>query len=345
MKKGLSLLVALALALLALPALAEGTKTVNVLSWEGYVDEDTIQAFENETGIDVVWSPMDSIDDMLLKVTQSGGEGYDLILTSDYSLDILRQAGLLQELDKSLLPNYENLNPLYLNQYFDPDNQYVIPYVAGCPLIVYDPERVPFEITGYEDLWNESLTDSVACLEQYRVLIGVTLKTLGYSMNETDPDILAKAREKLMPLYKNIRTFGDMEAYAAMQSGEASVGFLFTPFASLLMQEFPQYKLVYPKEGLGFGIDGFVLTAASQNVESAHAFLNYLMDAKVAAHDAEYQAYMCFNKAAEAELSADYWANPAYNPPEEMLKNAEYVMNIGDAESLYADIYAAFKLQ
>ena len=109
MKKGLSLLLALALAVLALPALAEGT--VNVLSWEGYVDEDTIQAIENETGIDVVWSPMDSIDDMLLKVTQSGGEGYDLILTSDYSLDILRQAGLLQELDKSLLPNYENLNP------------------------------------------------------------------------------------------------------------------------------------------------------------------------------------------------------------------------------------------
>ena len=96
MKKGLSLLLALALAVLALPALAERTKTVNVLSWEGYVDEDTIQAFENETGIDVVWSPMDSIDDMLLKVTQSGGEGYDLILTSDYSLDILRQAGLLQ---------------------------------------------------------------------------------------------------------------------------------------------------------------------------------------------------------------------------------------------------------
>lgn len=95
---------ALALALLALPALAEGTKTVNVLSWEGYVDEDTIQAFENETGIDVVWSPMDSIDDMLLKVTQSGGEGYDLILTSDYSLDILRQAGLCRNWTRACCP-------------------------------------------------------------------------------------------------------------------------------------------------------------------------------------------------------------------------------------------------
>lgn len=215
MKKGLSLLLALALAVLALPALAEGT--VNVLSWEGYVDEDTIQAFENETGIDVVWSPMDSIDDMLLKVTQSGGEGYDLILTSDYSLDILRQAGLLQELDKSLLPNYENLNPLYLNQYFDPDNQYVIPYVAGCPLIVYDPERVSFEITGYEDLWNESLTDSVACLEQYRVLIGVTLKTLGYSMNETDPDILGAGERKAdapVQEHPHLRRYGGLCRHA-----------------------------------------------------------------------------------------------------------------------------------
>ena len=113
-----------------------------------------------------------------------------LILTSDYSLDILRQAGLLQELDKSLLPNYENLNPLYLNQYFDPDNQYVIPYVAGCPLIVYDPERVPFEITGYEDLWNESLTDSVClfCFEgnvRYAAILGyVGAGGLGLILNE-----------------------------------------------------------------------------------------------------------------------------------------------------------------
>lgn len=343
MKKGLSLLLALALAVLALPALAEGT--VNVLSWEGYVDEDTIQAFENETGIDVVWSPMDSIDDMLLKVTQSGGEGYDLILTSDYSLDHPASGGASAGAGQEPAAQLRKPESAVPEAVLRPGQSVCDSLRGGCPLIVYDPERVSFEITGYEDLWNESLTDSVACLEQYRVLIGVTLKTLGYSMNETDPDILAQAKEKLMPLYKNIRTFGDMEAYAAMQSGEASVGFLFTPFASLIMQEFPQYKLVYPKEGLGFGIDGFVLTAASQNAENAHAFLNYLMDAKVAAHDAEYQAYMCVNKAAEAELSADYWANPAYNPPEEMLKTAEYVMNIGDAESAYADIYAAFKLQ
>ena len=136
MKKGLSLLLALALAVLALPALAEGTKTVNVLSWEGYVDEDTIQAFENETGIDVVWSPMDSIDDMLLKVTQSGGEGYDLILTSDYSLDILRQAGLLQELDKPAA-QLRKPEPTVSEPVFRPGQSVRDPLRGGLP-----PDRV-----------------------------------------------------------------------------------------------------------------------------------------------------------------------------------------------------------
>ena len=91
MKKWIALLLAM---LLMVPSfgLAQG-KVLNILSWEGYVDADTLAAFEAETGIDVIWSPMDSIDSMLLKVTQGGGSDYDLILSSDYSLVILRQEG------------------------------------------------------------------------------------------------------------------------------------------------------------------------------------------------------------------------------------------------------------
>lgn len=128
-------LVALMLcALLALPslALAEEEKVLNILSWEGYVDSDTLAAFEEETGIDVVWSPMDSIDSMLLKVSEGGGADYDLIISSDYSLDILRKQGLIQKLDMSKLSNYGNLDPAFLSQTYDPDNEYVIPYMAGA---------------------------------------------------------------------------------------------------------------------------------------------------------------------------------------------------------------------
>lgn len=344
MKKLFSLLLALCLAAMPLMGLAEGEKVVNVFSWAGYIDEATLAAFEAETGIKVVWSPMESMEDMLNKMHQ-GASGYDLIISSDYTLDILRQAGLIQKLDKSLLPNYENLDPVFLNQYYDPDNEYVIPHIAGCPLIIYDPSMVPFEITGYDDLWKPELEGSVVALDNDRVMIGMVLKSLGYSMNETDPEILNLAKEKMMSLYANILCFGDNESYTAMETGEASVGFMFTPFVYMVKTSHPEYEVVYPSEGLGYGIDGYVIPANAENVENAHALLNYMMQPDVAAHNAEYNYYMCVNAAAQDFLSEQFVNDPVMNVPAELLKGAEFILNIGDAATLYTEIYTAFKLQ
>jgi len=343
MKKLMALLLAV---LLMIPAfsLAE-ENVVNILSWEGYVDADTLAAFEAETGIKVIWSPMDSIDSMLLKVTQGGGSDYDLILSSDYSLDILRQQGMLQKLDMSKFTNYANLDPSFLSQKFDPSNEYVIPYVAGATMIIYDPSAVSFEITGYEDLWNEELTDSIAVLENARVFCGMVLKSMGESMNETNPDVLARMKEKMMPLYKNIVTFGDMESYTALATGQASVGYVFASFAHLLLQENPNLKVVHPKEGIGFGIDGFVIPEGAKNADNAHVFLDYLMRPEVAAHNAEYQGYMCVNQAAVPYLSEAFNASDAMNIPAELLATAEFIEAVGADETTFQEIYTAFKNQ
>lgn len=344
MKRLITLLLCL---LLAVPAfgVAEEEKVLNILSWEGYIDADTLANFEEETGIKVIWSPMDSMDSMLLKVTQGGGSDYDLIISSDYTLDILRKQGLLQKLDMSKLTNYGNLDETFLNQKYDPDNEYVIPYMAGCPLIIYDPAAVDFEITGYEDLWNEALADSVAMLDTPRVVCGITLKTMGKSMNETDPEVLAQMKEKLLPLYPNIRAFGDTEAYTAMVTGETSVGFLFTPFIYMIQMERPDFKVVYPKEGLGYGIDGIVIPAGAKNVENAHIMLNYLMRPEVAATNADNQYYMCVNKAAWDYVSDTYKNATVMHVPAEYLVDAEFIEDVGATETTYQEIYTAFKNQ
>ena len=342
-KMFLSLLLCLMLVMPA--AVVAEEQVVNILSWEGYIDADTLYNFEQETGIKVVWSPMDSIDSMLLKVTQGGGADYDLILSSDYSLDILRQQGLIQKLDMSKFSNYGNLNPSFLGHKYDPTNEYVIPYVAGATLIIYNPDLVPFEITGYEDLWNEQFTDSIAVLENARVLCGMVLKTMGYSMNETDPEVLAQMKEKLMPLYQNIRTFGDQETYTTLTSGETSVSFTYAAFAHLILQEHPDFKVVYPKEGLGFGVDGFVIPAGAKNADNAHVLLDYLMRPEIAAHNAEYQGYINVNQAAEPFLSDAYHASAAMNPPAESLETAEFIEDIGAVATDIQEIYTAFKNQ
>jgi len=332
--------------LMLTPALAFAEENVvNILSWEGYVDADTLANFEAETGIKVVWSPMDSIDSMLLKVTQGGAADYDLILSSDYSLDILRQQGYLQKLDISTLSNYGNINPSFLNQKYDPSNEYVIPYVAGATLIVYDPSLVSFEITGYEDLWNPELADSIAVLDNPRVLCGMVLKTMGKSMNETDPEILSQMKEKMMPLYHNIHSFGDQETYTTLVTGETAATYTYAAFAHLLLQDRPELQVVYPKEGLGFGIDGFVIPDGAKNVANAHAFLDYLMRPEIAAHNAEYQGYICVNQAAHPYLSEAYHASAAMNIPAENLATAEFIEDIGATATTIQEIYTAFKNQ
>lgn len=343
MKRLIATLLALML-LTPVMALAEEDNVVNILSWVGYIDDDTLFNFEEATGVKVVWSPMESIDEMLLKVTQ-GNDRYDLILTSDYSIDILRQGGYLQKLDLSKLENYENLDERYLSQTFDPQNEYSIPYVAGSPLIVYDPAKVPFEITGYNDLWDERLKGQVAVLDSARVIGGITLKSMGESMNETDADKLAAMKDKLMKLYPNIGVFGDFNAYTAIVSGEASVMFNFTPFCFMATLDRPDLKVVYPTEGLGYGIDGFVIPANAEHADKAHKLLDYLMQPDIAANNAQYQGYMCVNKEATGYLSSQYTENKVVNVPEELLTDSEFIINVGDTEVQFQEIYTAFKNQ
>ena len=341
MKKGLCLLLML---LLVLPVMGFAEGELHILSWMGYVDQTTISNFESETGIKIVWSPMESPEDMLLKLQESGGEGYDLILSSDYSLDVLRKEGLVQPLNKDLLTNFSNIGSTFLNHPYDPNNEYVIPYMAGATVIIYNPDYTS-EITSYSDLWREDLADSIALMDNGRVVGGLTLKSLGYSLNEVEDAPLNEMKDRLMMLHPNIRVFGDEATYTALVTGDASVSLTYAAFATLALKDNPNFKVVYPSEGLGFGVDGFVLSTKSKNVNNAHTFLNYLLTPEIAANNAEMQGYICVNEAATPFLSEEYINNPAVNVPKETLENAEFITDIGAKATTYQEIYDALKLQ
>ena len=186
MKKMVAALLVLAMLALAGAAFAEEEKVLNVFTWEGYFDDTTLSQFKEETGITINYSTFASNEEMLLKLQANGGSEYDIVLASDYAISAARKQNLLLPLDKSKLTNWDNLNPDYLNQYFDPDNVYSMPYTVGSPMIVYDPTQIDGELTSFSDLWREDLKDSVWLINDARVSIGATLKTLGYSYNTTD---------------------------------------------------------------------------------------------------------------------------------------------------------------
>lgn len=268
---------------------------------------------------------------------QSDGKDYDLVIGDDYIIEQVVNSGLAKELDKAKLTNYKNINPIYQSQFYDPDNKYTIPHGAGIPLIVYDPEQVDFEIKGYSDLWNPKLEDKIATIASYRAIEGMVLLTMGKSMNEEDPAVIKEAGEKLKELAPNIRMIQDTNTQNALLNGEAAVGILYTSQVIAALAENPDLKVVYPEEGLGFGIMNFFIPKNAPDTEEAYEFLNYILEPEVAAECFNFLGYYCTNKA------ADELVNPDLVVPDSVTKG-EIIQNVSqEAEEVYNQNWTEFK--
>ncbi|MDO5135291.1 MAG: spermidine/putrescine ABC transporter substrate-binding protein [Eubacteriales bacterium] len=330
------LLCAAAAATFAVPVYADDNEMV-LYTWEGMFPQEVLDGFQEETGIKLIYSNFDTDETMLEKVSMAEGGDYDVVIADDYILEKVIQEGLAEKLDKDTLTNFENINPLYQGQFYDPDDEYTVPYGAGIPLIVYDPELVDMEMDGYEDLWDPSLEDSVALTANYRVINGITGLTLGKSMNDEDVDSIKETGEKLLELAPNVRLIQDDNTQDALLNGEASAAFLYTSQVTTVLGENPDLKVVYPKEGLGFGIMGMFIPSQAPNKEAAYQFVNYILEPEVAAKCFDFIGYYCTNKA------ADDLVNPDLVVPDSVTKG-EIIQNVSaEADEQYNKNWTEFK--
>ena len=278
------------------------SKELVLYTWEGMFPQEILDGFEEETGIKIVYSNFDTDETMLEKLSMAKGGDYDVVIADDYIIQNAIEEGLVEKLDTSRLSGWDNINPLYQGQFFDPDNEYTVPYGAGIPLIVYDPDMVDIDIKGYSDLWDPSLEDSVALIGNYRVLNGITNLTLGQDFNDQDVDDIKKTGEKLLELAPNVRLIQDDNTQNALLNGEASVGFLYTSQVTAALQENPDLKVVYPEEGLGFGVIGMFIPSQAPDNDEAYQFVDYILQPENAAKCFDYIGYYCTNKAADSLL-------------------------------------------
>lgn len=319
---------------------------LNIFSWEGYIDYSTVIApFEQETGIKVNYATFASNEEMLQKLSAVNGGDYDVVLASDYILNTAREAGLMQKLDKTIVTNYDNLDAAFTGQYFDPENEYVMPYVSGIPLIVYDPAAVDIEIKGFNDLWDASLADSLGLIDDARVTIGMVLLSMGESMNTTDEAVLAEAAAKLESLKENVHVLEYENLHNYLVAGDITVAYTFTPFVAMALDVNPDLEVVWPEEGLGFGIDGCFIPVNAPHAKNANTFIEYLLRPEVAAVCAEWQYYCSPNAAAQEYLSEAYTSRPEFMGIYENIGKAEYVKNLStEEEQKFQDIWTTFKL-
>ena len=306
-------------------------------TWDGMIPQDVLDDFEKETGTKVVYSNFDTDETMLEKLSQAKGGDYDVVIADDYIIESAVKEGLVQKLDKDAITNWGNINPLFQGQFYDPDDEYTVPYGAGIPLIVYDPDQVDIDIKGYKDLWDSSLEDSVAIIGAYRVICGITQLSMGESMNEDDVDVISRTGEKLQELAPNIRLIQDDNTQNALLNGEASVAFLYTSQVTQALKDNPDLKVVYPEEGLGFGILGTFIPSEAPNAEAANEFINYLLQPEVTAKCINSVGYYNTNKAADDLVDENLVV------PDDVTKG-ESIENVSqEAEQEYNKIWTEFK--
>ena len=331
------------------PRMEVTSTELNVFVWTEYFPQDMLDCFELVYDIKLNRDEYSSNEEMYAKLS-AGGTAYDLAQPTDYIVPLMIRQGLLQELDHSKLPNMKNMDEGWMNQEFDPGNKYSVPYLAGTDAIVVNTDTVENVPDSWADLWDPEYAGRMVFLDDSRAVIGLTLLTLGYDPNTTDPAQLEEAKAKLAELVPNIKLFDSDSPKTALIAGDVDLGMTWTFEALAAQQENPAIQYIYPTEGAILWQDNWVMLKDAAHADAAYAWLNYIMQGDVfwlTLVDYTYtnpnKAALEFAKANHPDVYSAYADSPITNPPAEAITNGHGIQDVGEATPLYDEIWVEVK--
>ena len=314
-------------------------ETISVYNWGDYIDSETIDIFEAETGIRVIYETFETNEDMYAKIAM-GGSAYDVIIPSDYMVERMIQENLLQKINWANIPNVANIDERFIHESYDPGFEYSVPYTWGTMGILYNTKAVLEAPTSWETLMDETYKMDMFMLNSPRDTLGIALVMCGYDINSTDPEELAVAKAKLIEQKPLVLAYVVDEVKDKMVGGEASVALVWSGDATFCMSESDELSYVVPKEGSNIFYDSMCIPHNARNVSGAEKFIDFLCRADIAAMNYDYVGYAIPNKAAIELMGAqEYNASPVNNPPQETLDKCQVFKYLGDETRLYDTIW------
>ena len=281
------------------------TLTLNVYNWGEYISDGsegsfyTIKEFEKwykETygqSVKVNYTTFASNEDMYNKIS-SGAVSYDVIIPSDYMIARMTEENLLLPLDFENIPNYQYIDDTFKGLYYDPQDQYTVPYTYGIVGIIYDANVVDKADTGSWDLmWNEKYTGSILQYNNSRDAFGTAMYKLGLDVNSTNKADWQKACDELIKQRPLRYALVMDEIYNMMESGEAAIGSYYAGdyFTMVDAQASDVDLQFYYPERTNFYVDAMCIPACTQNKELAEIFINYMLSEEPAIANAEQTYY------------------------------------------------------
>lgn len=284
-----------------------------------YLGENVISDFEKQYGVRVIVENFDSNEMMYTKLM--AGDRYDVIIPSDYMIERLMNEDFLQPLDKSMIPNMENLSDAVLGMSYDPDNTYSIPYFWGSVGLVYNHENVDpavIESEGWEVLRNTDYAGHIYIYDSERDSFMMAFKALGYSMNTEDPNEINDAYEWLLQMNNTMSpVYVTDEVIDGMMNGYKDIAVVYSGDAAVVLDENEDMSFYMPSQGTNIWCDAMVIPANAENPKLAHEFINYMLTYEAAFDNTETVGYTSPNAEVFEEMTSSedlYADNAAYLP-------------------------------
>lgn len=272
----------------------EDPKALHIYTWSDYIAPSVIEGFEKEFDANVVVDTFDSNEEMYERLKAGDLDEYDLIMPSSYQIDTMAREGMIDVLDHAKLPNVrKNFAPSFAGQILDPSFAYSVPYAVTYTGFAFAKGRMPdgAEVASWSILGNEALKGRVSMLDDMREVIGGALMYLGFCVNSKNPDDVAAAVEQILKWRGNVSKF-DVDDYKAdLASGETWLAHGYSTDVAQLMAGDPENGVpahgdigfALPREGFVIAFDEMVVPSGSRRKDLAHAFINYVYNAEVAA--------------------------------------------------------------
>lgn len=304
-------------------------ETLHLHTWADYISPDVVSRFEQDNDCKVVIDTFDSNESLYARI-KAGAAGYDVLVPTNYMVQIMAQEGLLDELDRQALPNTRHLDPEVLASVWDRAGRWSVPYTVGYAVIAYRKDRVKDPEPTWRMFERPDLRGRITLLDDMRETLGAALKTLGHSINTRDESQLAAAAEVARRWRPNAARL-DNEAYkAGLDSGEFLLAHGYSGDLYQLVQENPKIGILIPREGVTIGCDMMVIPKTAPSKALAHRFINFLLDPEVAAENMQWMGYPCPNSAAMKLVDPEFLAHPAVTLPPEIRAQAEAIEDLGD---------------
>ena len=256
-------------------------RSIDVFVWGDYFESKTIKKFEELNNIKVNLHYYSSNEEMMLKLRAHKGSGYDLVVPSDYAVQILIKENLLQPMDYSKINFLHKISPILLDHNFDPKNKYSLPNMWEVYGIGYDSEQLK-EIDLKPTLghfFDKNLISYKFSMTPDPVEAIVFASCYLYGrINQLSAQQALEVKNLLIEQKPFVEAYADYRAKYLMQTKNCPIAVIRSSLLFYIAQENPHMQFVIPDEATITTIENVAIPVGCKKQEMVYKFLNFIYE-------------------------------------------------------------------